>query len=328
MKKIVIDIYGADAGIAPVLDGVAKALNAGIDVFPVMVGQADLIFQAMDRAGISADRYEIIDTDKFIRNEDPPNCIFGGCDDTSMAMAFGRLKSDDECFAMISAGSTGALLVGSICRLGLMKGLRFPVLGSALPCCGEDRLLCLLDCGANVECSSNDLTRFALMGNVYCKCVNGMEDPRVGLMSVGREPGKGNALTREAYEKISQLPLNFVGNLEGSDMVSGYADVIISDGFSGNLLLKSTEAAGKAAMEMVEQLGADADPELIAKIKAALFKRFDFNSQGAATFLGAKKILVKMHGCANEDTTVASIEQILRLEKAGFIEAMTQALVR
>lgn len=325
MRKIVIDIYGADAGVAPVLDGVAKALHAGIDFFPVMVGQADLIADAMHRAGIGTDRYEIIDTDKFIRMEDPPNCIFGGCDDTSMAMAYGRLKTDDDCFAMLSAGSTGALLVGAICRLGLLPKLRFPVLASALPCCGEP-LMCLLDCGANVECSANDLARFAVMGNVFCKCVNGIENPRVGLMSVGREPLKGNTLTREAFEKISRLPLNFVGNLEGSDMISGYADVIVTDGFSGNLLLKCTEAVGKAAMEMAQQIGGDADPALTEKIKTALFKRFDFNSQGAATFLGTKKIVVKMHGCANEDTTVASIEQILRLDKAGFMDAMSAAM--
>ena len=325
MRKIVVDIYGADAGIEPVVRGVAKAMNAGLELVPVLVGEAARITDLMDAAGIAADRYEVIDTDRFIGQNEPPHCIFGGRDDSSMAMAYGKLKSDPDCVAMLSPGSTGALLVGSICRLGLLPGLKFPALASALPC-GFDHLLCLVDCGANVDCTADDLVRFAKMGNVFCQSVCGLESPRVGLMSVGREPQKGNALTKEAFEKISALPINFIGNLEGSDMVSGYADVIVSDGFSGNLLLKCAEASGKRAMAIVEAVGADADPALVEKIKHELFLTFDFNSRGGATFLGPKKTVVKMHGCANEDTVVASIEQILRLEKANFATAIAAVM--
>lgn len=325
MLKIVIDIYGADAGVEPIVLGVAKALKKGVEFFPVMVGDAATVTRLLGNAGISPDRYETVDTDKFITNNDPPTCVFGDRDDSSLVLAYERLKRDDECVAMLSAGSTGALLVGSICRLGLLPGLKFPALCSALPCAGE-KLICLVDCGANIDCTAADLARFAKMGNVFSRCFCGIEEPRVGLMSVGREPQKGNALTREAFEKLSALPLKFIGNLEGGDLTSGYADVVVTDGFSGNILLKNTEAVGKAAMETVERAGVGADPQLIAQIKQALFERFDFNSQGAATFLGPKKTVVKMHGCANEDTTVASIEQILKLEAAGFTAAMQKAL--
>ncbi len=325
MRKIVVDIYGADAGIEPVVNGVAKALNSGMEFFPVLVGEAVRVTVLMDAAGIAADRYETIDTDQFIGQDEPPHCIFGGRDDSSMAMAYAKLKSDADCVAMLSAGSTGALLVGSICRLGLLPGLKFPALASALPC-GVDNLVCLVDCGANMDCTADDLVRFAKMGNVFCRSVCGIQSPRVGLMSVGREPQKGNTLTKEAFEKISALPINFIGNLEGSDLVSGYADVIVSDGFAGNILLKNAEAVGKRAMAIVETVGANADPELIARIKQALWETFDFNAQGAATFLGPKKTVVKMHGCANEDTTVASIEQILRLEKADFASAIAAVM--
>lgn len=328
MLKIVVDIYGADAGIEPVVCGVAKALNQGIEFFPVMVGQKDAVTSLMEQAGIGPDRYEIMDTDKFIRQDEPANCIFGGRDDSSMAMALGRLKQDPECKALLSAGSTGALVVGSICRLGLLPGLKTPALLSALPCLGPDRLLCLIDCGANVECSANDLVRFAIMGDVFCKCYCKLAHPRVGLMSVGRERAKGTAVTREAHEKISALDMNFIGNLEGGDMVSGYADVIVADGYAGNLLLKCAEASGKAAMEMVKELGKDADPAVIDRMAAAIWKRFDFNSQGAATFMGTRKTVVKMHGCANEDTTVSSILQIQRLENANFIGALSAALTK
>lgn len=325
MKKIVVDIYGADAGTDPVINGVAKALSQNIPFFPVMVGDAALITAGMDRVGIAPDRYEIIHTDKFIAPEDPPSCIFGGRDDSSMAMAYGRLKADSECCALLSAGSTGALLVGAMCRLGLLPGLKFPALLSALPCSGEN-LLCLVDCGANVDCTAADLARFAIMGNVFCKSYCGIESPRVGLMNVGREAGKGNTLMKDAFDRIRQLDLNFVGNLEGSDMVSGYADVIVTDGFSGNLLLKNTEAAGKAALAIVEKLTDDG--ALLQKLRTALLETFDFNSRGAATFLGTKKLVVKMHGCANEDTTVSSILQILRLEAADFSDALCAAMKR
>lgn len=325
MYTIVIDIYGADAGTAPILKGTAKALQLGLPFFPVFVGNQQTVRQAMDEAGIGENAYRVLHTEQFISPEAPPTCIFGGMDDSSMAMAYGYLKQEPECQAMLSAGNTGALLVGSICRLGLLPGLKFPALASALPCAGE-KLVCLVDCGANMDCTAADLARFAQMGNVFSKSCCSIEAPRVGLMSVGREARKGTALIQEAHQLISQLPLNFVGNLEGSDLVSGYADVIVTDGFSGNLLLKNTEAVGKAAVEVVRQLGAEADPQLIAKLEEALFARFDFNAQGAATFLGPKKTVVKMHGCANEDTTVASIRQILRLEKAGFCQAMKNAL--
>ena len=325
MKKIVIDVNGADAGLLPVVEGTAKALKQGVAFFPVLVGPAAQVKAMLTESGIEEHRYELVDATDTVTNEDPPTCVFAGKEESSLVKAYQRLKSDDECCAMISAGSTGALLVGSICRLGLLPGLKFPVLGSALPC-GPENLVCLVDCGANIECTAGDLVRFAKMGSVFSRCHCGIEDPRVGLMNVGREEGKGTALTREAYEKLKALPLNFVGNLEGSDIVSGYADVIVTDGFSGNILLKSTEAAGKLAMEIVTQAGAAADPELIAKIRQAIFQKLEFNSQGAATFLGPKKIVVKMHGCANEDTTVSAICHALNLDASGFIDAMAKAL--
>ena len=325
MKKIVIDTVGADAGLQPVVDGIAKAFDSGVEFFPVLAGPAAELEKMLSQRGISCDRYELVDAADAVTNDDPPTCVFAGKEESSLVKAYQRLKGDDECCAMVSAGSTGALLVGSICRLGLLPGLKFPVLASALPC-APDHMVCLVDCGANVECTAADLVRFAKMGVVFSRCHCGIDDPRVGLMSVGREEGKGTALTREAYEKLKALPMNFVGNLEGSDLVSGYADVVVTDGFSGNILLKSTEAAGKLAMQIVGEAGKDADPALIEAIQKAIFKKLEFNSQGAATFLGPKKIVVKMHGCANEDTTVSAICHALQLEESGFVEAMRQAL--
>ena len=327
MKKIIIDVYGADNDIEPVVSGVAKALKSGIDFFPVLVGESEKIAALLKAEGIEKESYEVIDTDKFISNSEPPTVIFGGRDDSSLALSYEKLKSDDDAIALLSPGNTGAILVGSICRLGLLKGLKFPALASALPCRGEgEPLVCLVDCGANIDPTADDLARFAKMGSVFAESYIGVEKPRVGLMSVGREKQKGNNLTKEAFEKIEALPINFIGNLEGSDLVSGYADVVVCDGFSGNLLLKCTEAAGRKALEVIEKSGLDLSEENLSKIRNAILKTFDFNSQGAATFLGPRKIVVKMHGCANTDTTVASIEQILRLDRANFCENMKKTM--
>lgn len=325
MEKIVIDIYGADAGIGLVISGVAKALKLGIDFFPVLVGDESEITAAMKHQGISAHRYEVIDTNKYITNNDPPTAVFGGNDDTSMVMAYSRLKKDNLCTAMLSPGNTGALLVGSICRLGLISGLKFPALASALPTRGGG-LVCLVDCGANTDCTPADLVRFAKMGNAFSSSYCGIKQPKVGLMSVGREKGKGNSLTRDTYKLLEETDLDFIGNVEGSDLLSGYADVIVTDGFSGNILLKNAEAVGKSAMEIVKDLGQGENTQLINKIIDALFKAFDFNSQGGATFLGPQKTVVKMHGSANEDTVVSCIEQIIRLNKGNFAQNVAEAL--
>lgn len=323
MKKIVVDIYGADLGPEIVISGIADSIKQH-NIFPVLVGDSELVHRIMQQNGIDNAKYEVIHTTDYITNNEPAACIFGGRDESSLALAYKRLKQDDECVALLSAGNTGAMLVGSICRLGLLNSIKFPALCSALPCANEN-LVCLVDCGAVIDCTENDLVRFAKMGNVFSRCYCSVESPRIGIMSVGREASKGSALTLKAYKLLSELDLNFVGNLEGSDVVSGFADVIVTDGFSGNILLKNTEAVGKKAAEIVEKFGIE-NRELIDKIKQELMLAFDFNSRGAATFLGTKKTVVKMHGCANEETVVASVEQIMRLINANFAEQMASAL--
>ena len=298
MRSIVIDVYGADAGVAPIVQGTIKALKESPDFRAIFVGDSEAVRPLLEEAAIDPALYELVHTDGFIPNDAPPTAVFGGNDDASMVMAYDRLKTDDNCMAMLSAGNTGALLVGSICRLGLIKGMKFPALSSALPCMA-DHLVCLVDCGGN------------------------MEAPRVGLLSVGREDQKGNALTKETFARLKELPLNFIGNVEGYDLITGDADVIVSDGFAGNLILKCAESAGKAAMAIAASFGeSDESKALIARINRRLFEVFDYNSQGGATFLGTKKTVVKMHGGANDETAYACIKQIMRLHRGGYAEAI------
>lgn len=325
MKKIIIDIHGADSGITPIVEGAADALKRfdGLNIVTVGDTAAKAIFSDV---GADMSRIEFIDADDFITNEDSATCVFGGRDGSSMVKALLRLKEDDNCFALLSAGSTGPLLVGSLCRLGLIKGIKRPALSCALPT-ANGKLVCLADCGANLECLPKELLHYALMGDAFMKCMCGLESPRIGLLSVGRERGKGTANITEAYELLGAAPVNFIGNVEGCDLNSDVADVIVSEGFAGNILLKCAESSGLCAAEIARNI-ADKNGQFdtATEIKKSLEDVFDFNRKGGATFLGTAKTVIKMHGCATRETVVACCAQAIRLENANFSEKIAQAL--
>ena len=320
-----IDSFGADAGQEVILRGAAAALKQDPPLHLVLVGKQEEILPVMEAEEISADRYTLKHAEDVIGVEEQPACVFRGRENSSLVMALRLLKEDPDALALLSPGSTGALLVGSIVHLGLLPGLKQPALCSALPCSGRE-FLCLVDCGANVDAKPKDLVRFARMGDAFMKCLCGMENPRVGLMNVGTEPGKGDEKTREVYQLLKEQPLNFIGNIEGSDMVSDVADVIVADGFVGNVLLKNTEAVGKAALALVEEQMKKAPSEALSALHKELLYRYDFNNRGGATFLGTKKTVIKMHGCATAQTVVACIDQALRLTDADFISQLEKAL--
>ena len=314
MKKIIIDLLGADGGVEPLLQGAIDTLNAYPELHLVLAGPEPVIPSSL------MSRVEVLNTDDYIRNDEPATAIFNGRDESSIALSLAKLKSDDDCIGYISAGNTGAILVGATFRLGLTAGLKTPALSSSLRCNNGQRV-CLVDCGANVNCTAKDLAQFALLGNAFAKSMYGLEQPRIALLSVGREPGKGNPLTVEAYKLIEQLPLNFVGNAEGYDLINGYADVIVADGYAGNLMLKCVEAAGQTAMQIVKNQMSEASSEsqeIYEALLGELSPIFDLNSKGGATFLGTKKPIIKMHGCAVAETVLSCVEQLHTLNDAGF----------
>lgn len=321
MRKIVIDLYGADAGSAPLLRGVKTVLRRLPEQELVLVGD-----EAEIRAQLSPDelsRIEIVYTAQRLTNCDAPTAVLSG--ESSMALALALLKSREDCTALLSAGSTGALMVGSIFKLGLLGKLKQPALSSAIPL-RDGKSVCIVDCGATLDCRPKDLVRFALMGEAFMRCAAGLKTPRVGLLSVGREAGKGTPPIVEAHKLLAALPICFVGNVEGSDLTADVVDVLVTDGFSGNILLKNTEAAGKLAADMLPALAREFGIADVQGLRQRLTWQFDFNSRGGATFLGTKKTVIKMHGCANESTLLACVEQARRLEEAGFSEKLAAAL--
>lgn len=320
MDKIVIDLLGGDNGLEPLLQGAVDTLVQNPEIGLVLAGPEQEIRQGIDTAASLDSRIEILDTTDYIRNDEPAASIFTGRDSSTLALSLARLKEDPDCIGFLSAGNTGAILVGSTFRLGLTKGLKTPALSSSL-LANNGKNFCLVDCGANVNCTPKDLATFALLGNAFAKAMYQIEEPRIALLSVGREEGKGNPLIAEAYQLIKELPINFIGNAEGYDPINGYADVIVTDGYAGNLLMKNIEAVGKTAIQIIERKKTTASPsemQLYDDLIAELYPMFEMNTRGGATFLGTKKPIIKMHGCAVKETVVACSRQLLTLHSAGY----------
>jgi glycerol-3-phosphate acyltransferase PlsX len=337
MKKVIIDLLGADGGITPLLRGAVDTLRAYPELHLVLAGPKDIIDEALqnenqtysDSSNVNhlSSRVEVLDTSDYIRNDEPATCIFNGRDESSIALSLDRLKSDEDCIGYLSAGNTGAILIGATFRLGLTPGLKTPALSTSLRCNNGQRV-CLVDCGANVNCTAKDMAQFALLGNAFARSMYGLKQPRIALLSVGREAGKGNPLTVEAYKLIEQLPVNFIGNAEGYDVINGYADVIVADGYAGNLMLKCIEASGQTAMQIIRnQIQADTaeHQSVYETLLAGLSPIFDLNSKGGATFLGTKKPIIKMHGCAVAETVLSCVEQLLTLHAANFDQYIADA---
>ena len=324
-KKIIIDLQGGDNGSEELLKGALQSAVVHPEFSFVVAGMdIDTLAKKMFDEDSSLEemfrnRFEILNAEDEIRTDEPAMCIFKGRDTSSMALSLGALKNDPDTVGLLCAGNTGALMVGSIFRLGLSGGLKTPALSTLLPNV-KGGMTTLVDCGANVNIEAANLKDFALLGSDFAKKMFDLDAPRVALLNVGREPGKGNPLAVEAYGLLKELgdtgSIHFIGNAEGYDIIAGYADVIVCDGFAGNIVLKLTEAVGKCALGIVENYRKDGSfesPEL-GEISDKLKELFVLNERGGATFLGTKKPIIKMHGCATSETVVSCVEQLLKIQ--------------
>lgn len=330
VMKIIVDTFGADAGADVIIRGAVKALEQQTAYDLILVTDP-----ALDLSAVCADlpardellnRVTILPATSFVTNEDDPRDMIKGKNDSSMVLALEALRDQDEICAMITAGSTGCALVGSCFHLGLQKGLLQPALASALPTeNGQWVILC--DCGSNLNPKVKDLADYATLSAAFAKAYYSGDAssalPKVGLINVGKEPGKGTELIKEAYDKLFSMSgetFAFIGNIEGTDILKGEADAAICDGFTGNVLLKALEKAGNIAAAFAEQStnGNDAlkqnNDDIAEKIRAT----FDYNNRAGAVFLGTKKLIIKAHGAATEDTITACILQAIRLIEGGF----------
>ena len=326
--RIAIDAMGGDlAPKAPVLGALAASEKFGCDI--VLVGdsaQIEPLLEGKDRSRIT-----VVHTTEVISNDEKATSAVRSKKDSSMSVAL-KLVADGEADAVVSAGSTGALLTGATFIVKRIKGIQRGALGTVLPTKGENGVM-LLDCGANAECTPEYLLQFGFLGSFYMNKVEGIERPRVALLNNGTEDGKGDPLRKEAFELLRQASdegrINFVGNMEGRDILSGEADVLVCDGFSGNIALKSVEGTAMFVMREVKHV---LYKNIISKIAALLIKpglyalkdKMDYNKVGGAPFLGISKPVIKAHGSSNEESYCSAIKQAIAFVDGGFIQAVCE----
>ncbi len=321
--KIVIDTAACDNP-EEVVRGCALALQENKDTELILTGNVELINKTLSEYNLDHNRFEIVDAKEVITNDDVPTVAIRRKTESSLVKAFDILKRNDV-IGMVSAGSTGAVLSGAIFRLGRIRGIHRPALAPILPTLIEGKNVCLIDCGANVDCRPEYLVEFALMGVSYMRSVYGIKEPRVGLVSNGVEDKKGNELVKETFLRLKQLPINFVGNMEAREALSGNFDVLVCDGFIGNVLLKSIEGAGKMVMKLMKN---SIMSSTSAKFGALFMKKtfndiknkMDYQEKGGAPLLGVEKIIVKAHGASNSSAIMASINQVKKMHSGNLIQ--------
>lgn len=325
--KIVLDVYGGDYAPTEILKGAVMALNCEKPISLVLTGKEDEIKRELELLGCDMSRVEIIDAPEVITNDDVPTTAIRSKKNSSLVAALTALKEREDCVGMVSAGSTGAVLAGSIFILGRIKGISRPALAPLLPTLPGGEVL-LIDCGANVDCKPQNLVDFAIMGSAYMKHVRGIKEPRVALLSNGVEDKKGNELNKEAFKLLSQTSgINFVGNMEARDCLFGEYDVLVTDGFAGNIALKSIEGTAlfilKALKESIKGFKAKLGALLLKDTLKGMMKRLDYNNIGGAPFLGVEKLVVKSHGSSKARAICASILQVKSMAEAQLVKQIS-----
>ena len=325
--KIIIDTAGCDRP-EKLIAGAVQAAKLHPDYIMVLVGDKDFIEKNI---GDGATNIEIVHAPDVITNDDSPTHAIRQKPDSSLIKAFSILNGSDDAIGLFSGGSTGAVLTAATLLTGRIKGVHRPVLASFMPTAIDGKLVCIADSGANVDSKPEWMAQFALMGSAYYKAAFGVEKPVVALLSVGTEDKKGDERTKAAHALIKELPINFAGNMEARDTLTGMFDVVVCDGFSGNVLVKSTEGTAKMVMGKIK--GAIMS-SLKAKIGALFMKKslntlkntMNYHAYGGAAFLGVKKIIVKGHGSTNEVSAVASIERIISLHENHILDEITAGI--
>ena len=332
--KIIIDAMGGDlAPEAPVLGALQGAKDFGAQI--TLVGRGEEILQVMKKNGISdlPEGVEIANADDVVDMHDDPATVLHKRKNSSMVVGL-RMLAEGQGDAFISAGSTGALLTGATLLVKRVKGIRRAAMGPAMPNKAGGKTV-ILDCGANAECTPEFLLQFALVGSLYAKKCLGIENPRVGLLNIGAEDSKGTPLQKEAYgllqEAGSRGLLNFTGNVEARDVPMGAVDVVVCDGFSGNVLLKSIEGTAAFMGSLVSRMF---KKNALTKVAAllcssgikSLKKLLDYREIGGTQFLGIRKPVIKAHGSSDAKAFSNAVGQAMEAAGQDFSQELEAGL--
>ncbi len=327
MIKVVVDINGGDNSPSLMVKGVVETINKNNDLKVVIAGQEEVILEALKDETYNKEQIEILPCKDVVTNYDMPAMVLKQKPDSSLVKGMRYLKEHEDAKGIVCIGNTGAVLASSMFVVGRINHCR-PTLASLLPTALNGYMI-LADCGANVDTNEEQLLSFAKMGVCYAKA-KGIENPKVGLLSNGQEDKKGNEVTKKANALLHESDLNFIGNIEGSNALSGECDVLVSDGFAGNILLKNIEGVAKTIIKELMQQAKNATSEeekaVIKNVIDKIMAKYNFNDIGGAILLGVNKIVVKGHGAATDKTIVATINMVYELSKNHLIENMKNIL--
>lgn len=327
--KIIVDGMGGDNAPLAVVRGAADAAGK-TDAEIVLVGDEALLSDALEKSGYNGMQISVRHTSEVIGNDEPPVKAVRSKKKSSVVVGLNMIK-EGEGDVFISAGSTGALLAGGTLILHRIQGIDRPTLATVYPVMGKEPSL-LTDAGANAECKPNNLLEFGVMGSVYMEKVMGRTNPTVGLINNGSEEGKGTTLTKAAYDMLKASRLNFIGNVEARYIPNGVCDVIVTDGFTGNAILKTTEGMGLLFLrEMKNRFTADVRSKMGAMLlKSKLIgvkKDFDYTEYGGAPILGVKGALLKMHGSSDEVAVKQTILKSIPYVEGGVVDIIQNSVV-
>ena len=329
MVHIYLDAMGGDNAPACTVEGALEALKSDQEIKITLGGPKDKIEEELKKhEGVPRDRLLIDDAPEIITNHEAP--VMAIRQKKNSAQVKGMLMvREGQADGFVSAGSTGATLAGGMFRLGRIDGVERPALAPLLP--NGKGFFCLIDCGANVDCLPQYLPQFGIMGSAYLRAVQGVEDPRVGLVNIGAESEKGNALVKAAYPLMEKAPFRFIGNVEGRDITADVADVVVCDGFSGNLILKFMEGVAGTLMGMIKkEIYGDTRSKIGGLLAKPAFRRvkkaMDYTEVGGAPLLGVKGVVVKAHGSSNGHAIACAIRQAVLMARKKLVDSIEKEI--
>lgn len=312
--KVAVDAMGGDHAPAEIVKGSIEAIQASAKLKVYLVGRKDAIETELSKYSYPAEQVEIVHAEEVIEMAEPPVMAIRRKKDSSIVVAMNMVKRG-ECDAYVSAGSTGANLVGGQVIVGRIRGVERPPLAPLIPTATGTSLL--IDCGANVDARPSHLVQFAKMGSIYMEHIMGIKNPRVAIVNIGAEEEKGNALVKETFPLLKECTdINFIGSIEARDIPAGYADVVVCEAFVGNVILKLYEGVGST---LIKEVKASMMTSLRSKIGALLvkpalkktLKRFQTEEHGGAPLLGLNGLVVKTHGSSKSVEIKNSILQCI-----------------
>ncbi len=309
--KIIVDAFGGDNAPLEILKGCRSAAD-DFKVEIILVGDEEKIYSCANQNGIKLDGMEILDAPDVMLMTDSPSEVLKSKKNSSMAVGLQAL-ADGKGDAFVSAGSTGALVMGATFLVKRIKGVKRPAIGSVLP--SNDKPFLLLDCGANADCTAEHLKQFAQMGSIYMEKFVKCKSPRVALANIGTEDSKGDRLRHEAFSLLKDCSdINFIGNVETRDVPYGCCDVLVADGFTGNIILKLYEGVAGAMMDNIKSIFKKSSITMLAAmmVKGGLLglkMRMDYSEFGGAPLLGVNGVVIKAHGSSDAKALRNAIRQ-------------------